>query len=78
MKKMIVLLCLFFCGHTARCQEEETYTENYETLMEQQLMREDQLPDDDMQWQDADHLRRHPLKLNMATVAELQGLQVLQ
>lgn len=78
MKKMIILLCLFSLPFIARCQEEETYTENFETLMEQQLMREEFLPDDDMQWQHTDHLRRHPLKLNMATAAELQGLLLLQ
>lgn len=78
MKKMTIIICLIFLQRLAVCQEEENHSESHETLMEQQLMREEALPDDDMQWQETDQLRRHPLKLNKATVAELQSLQMLQ
>lgn len=77
MKKMISLLLMFFMVLVCHAQEEEWHTESQETQLEQQLMRDESIPEDDQQWQDAAHYLRVPLRLNAATAADLQSLQLL-
>lgn len=77
MKKMIIFLMLLppvLCCHA---QEEEKMQEQQELQLEQLRAREESLPEDDAQWVLNDHRRRHPLRLNSATVAELLELQML-
>ncbi len=68
---------MVFMVLACHAQEEEWHSENLESQLEQQLMREESIPEDDQQWQDAEHYRRVPLRLNMATAADLQSLQLL-
>jgi hypothetical protein len=77
MKKMITLLLMVSALLVCHGQEEESHTERQETQLEQQLMRDESIQEDDMQWQESDHYRRSPLRLNTATAADLQSLQLL-
>lgn len=77
MNKMIFLLIFLLCGLTSLAQEEEQQTVVQELQIEQQLMRDENVNEDDGQWQDAAYFRRRPLRLNTATAADLQSLQLL-
>ena len=76
MRKMIHLFVLMGLGLQGWGQEEEQQ-EMQELQIEQQLMRDELMPEDDAQWQEATAYRRWPLRLNTATAEELQGLQLL-
>ncbi|QEC40466.1 helix-hairpin-helix domain-containing protein [Pseudobacter ginsenosidimutans] len=78
MKKMIHLLLLMVLGFRGWSQEEEEQLEIQEMQLEQQLVREETIPEDDGQWQEAAAYRRRPLQLNRAGEEELQSLQLLQ
>lgn len=78
MKKLVQLLLLIVLGFRGWSQEEEEHLEMQELQMEQQLMREEALPEDDKQWQEAVAYRRRPLRLNTANEEDLQSLQLLQ
>ena len=77
MKKMIHLLVLMALGYQGWSQEEQEHQEMQEFQMEQQLLRDESVPEDDGQWQETEAYRRRPLRLNTATEEELQGLQLL-